>query len=749
MQIKKVNSFKVEFHQRFTRIGLIMASCLVFAAAAFGQTTPQATPPPQPQPLPSPQTPPSNPTVPTTDPTTGTTPPAQQQPVPPANNQTQQQPQPGQTQTQPNAPAGQAPGTTLPGTTQPGTAPATGTPTGNPAPTAAGQSVGTSGVAPAQLPAEPPAIEPNFEAPNRPLPSAERVGVDVSEQTPLSLNEAITMALENNNNIETAQIDVQLSEFDLRAARGVFDPRFTTQTYFERSKIPTASSLGGANGSTTSTSLVGNAGFSGFAPIAGGSYQAFFNSSRQTTDNPFTSLNPQFPTALVLNYTQPLFRGRRIDDNRRRIQIARKNLSLTDAQFRQQSINTITSVVQAYWDLAYALRNLQVQIDAVKQAREQVQSNQRQVREGYLAPIDIIAADTQVTNFEQNVYTAQEQVTRAESSLKTLILPKAEANLWARAVVPTTPVNVEPPRTSFEEALGAAMTTRPEIAQLQTNREINEINTRYFRDQTKPQIDLVASFTGAGLAGTSITNGANPLTGTFGPIIDRVNQLSTINNLPPLTLNNTTGTGLPGNLIGGYGQSLQNIVGFNYPTFRVGVNIEIPFGNRTAKANLGRSLAEGTRIEAVRDQTVQQIKYEVQTSLQSLRSAEARLASAAASRSSAEQLYASEQRRLQNGTSTVYFVLQRQQELVAARARELQAQTDLNKSIADFQRSTGNTFQAHNITVREANETVTKLQVAKPAASGTDSTGFLPSQPRSTPAISRAIVNNSLDSLPE
>jgi len=568
------------------------------------------------------------------------------------------------------------------------TPPTTATPVTSPTPTA-------------QLPAEPPAIELNFEAPNRPLPSAERVGVDVTQQTTLSLDEAVKMALENNNNIETSQIDVRIAEFDLRAARGVFDPRFVTQSYFERSNIPTASSLGGANGSTTSTGIVGNTGISGFSPFAGGQYQATFDSSRQTTNNPFTSLNPQFPTSLTLSYTQPLFRGRRIDDNRRRIQIARKNLSLTDAQFRQQSIETITNVVQAYWDLVFALRNLQVQIDAVRQAREQVVSNRRQVQEGVLAPVDILAAETQVTNFEQNVFAAQEQVTRAESNLKTLILPKAEAALWARALVPTTPVIADSPRASFEDALSAALATRPELMRLQTSREINEINTRYFRDQTKPQVDLVASYTGAGLAGTSVTTGANPLTSVFGPLTQRVNELSALNNLPPLPPSNTGSSSLPGNLLGGYGQSLQNIIGFDYPTFRVGLNIELPFGNRTAKANLGRSLAEGTRIEAQRDQTIQQVKFEVQTSLQALRSAEARLASAAASRSSSEQLYESEQRRLQNGTSTVFLVLQRQQELVAARGRELQAQTDLNKAIANFHRATGNTLQTHDITIKD------------------------------------------------
>lgn len=730
MQIKKGNNFLYSYYRQLTQILLICAGCLLFAVCAVAQTVPQTTQPTQTVPNPQP------PVTTETNPVTSATPPATQ-PVQPGTVQSQ----PGQTQTQTNVPAGQIPGTTQPGTI---TNPTTGVPAGAPAPTAAGQNVGTSGgVAPAQLPQEPPAIEPNFEAPARPLPSAERVGVDVSEQTPLSLNEAITMALENNNNIETAQIDVRLSEFDLRAALGAYDPRFTTQSYFERSKVPTASSLGGANGSTTSSSFNANAGFNGFSPIAGGTYQTTFNSLRQTTDNPFTSLNPQYPTSFNISYTQPLWRGLRIDDNRRRIQIARKNLSLTDAQFRQQSINTITNVVDAYWDLVFSLRNLQVQIDAVKQAREQVESNQRQVREGLLAPVDIIAATTQVTNFEQNVYTAQEQVTRSESNLKTLILPKAEADLWARAIVPTTAVNVEPPRTSFQEALGAAMTTRPELAQLQTSREINEINTRFLRDQTKPRVDLIASFTSAGLAGTSISSGSNPLTSVFGPLTARINELSAINNLPPLPVASST-SALPGNLIGGYGQSLQNILGFNYPTFRVGVSVDIPIGNRTAKANLGRSLAENTRIEALRDQQIQQIKFEVQTSLQSLRSAEARLASAAASRSSSEQLYASERRRLENGTSTVYLVLQRQQELVAARARELQAQTDLNKSIASFQRSTGNTFQAHNITVKDEGTTVTHLRISRPVDADLDNNGFLPSQPRTSPGVTRPAVANSL-----
>src|SRR5207253_3764261 len=129
-------------------------------------------------------------------------------------------------------------------------------------------------------------------------------------------------------------------------------------------------------------------------------------------------------------------------------------------------IDVISQVQQTYWDLVFSLRNLQVQIDAVKQARLQVESNQRLVAQGVLAPIDIVAASTQVTTFEQNVYTAQEAVTRAENTLKTLILPNRTESLWSRAITPVTPVDLEAPRVPVEAAVKAALDNRPDLAQL-------------------------------------------------------------------------------------------------------------------------------------------------------------------------------------------------------------------------------------------------------------------------------------------
>src|SRR5215217_7683633 len=73
-----------------------------------------------------------------------------------------------------------------------------------------------------------PPVAPDFKAPSKPLPDLQRVGVDMNQQRPLSLREALAMALENNKDIEVARENVRIAEFDYRGAQGVYDPRFTT-----------------------------------------------------------------------------------------------------------------------------------------------------------------------------------------------------------------------------------------------------------------------------------------------------------------------------------------------------------------------------------------------------------------------------------------------------------------------------------------------------------------------------------------
>src|SRR6266850_2650965 len=327
-----------------------------------------------------------------------------------------------------------------------------------------------------------PPIAPDFRSEQKPLPEIGRVGVDMNRQHPLSLREALSLALENNKDIEVARENVKIAEFDFHGAHGAYDPRLTSSAYYERVKNPISSFLsGGQNGSTTQSDYTGTARLEGLAPKLGGSYRLDFSSLRQTTDNQFTALIPQYPTALTFNYAQPLMRGLRFDNSRRQIEIARKNLSLTDTQFRQRAIETITNVQRAYWDLVFALRNLQIQQEAVRDARTQLEHNKRLVAEGMLAPIDVVAAEAQVSGFEQTVYTALDDVNRAENILKGLIAENRQGKIWQQSLLPIDPVDLQPPSIALEDAMTTALQNRPEIQLSTVNKEINQIDQKFFR----------------------------------------------------------------------------------------------------------------------------------------------------------------------------------------------------------------------------------------------------------------------------
>ncbi|HJQ34613.1 MAG TPA: TolC family protein [Pyrinomonadaceae bacterium] len=550
------------------------------------------------------------------------------------------------------------------------------------------------------LPADPPAVAPNYEAPARELPSVERVGVDVGEPLALTLEEAVRLALENNNDIEATRLDVGVAEHELNAARGAYDVRLTSESYFEHAETPVASFLAGGTGGAVSTNEVSSRfGFEGLSKRAGGSYKFEFSSRRLSSNNVFNDVNPAVSNGFSFSYTQPLLRGRKTDDTRRRVEIAKKNLSLTDAQFRRRATEVITNVEQAYWELAYALRNLQIQIDAVRQARSQAESDKRQVEKGVIAPVDLLESETQVKNFEQSVYAAQEAVERTENALKKMLAPDRRAAVWSKALLPVTPVNLEAPRVALEDAVRSALSNRLELAELETSKEINQIDRRFYRDQTRPQVDLTATYASNALAG-SLRDEENPLVSGLVSLQSRVNELSSLSGLPALPATTFTTNG---DLVGGYGQSLQSLFAQNNPTVKVGVKISLPLRNLTARANYARALTEGRRVENRRAKAEQEIEAEVRDSLQALRSSEARLAAAAAARETAEQQYQSERRKFQSGMSTAYMVSQRQIDLINAKGRELQAQTDLNKSVADFRRATGSTLQTHNVALRPGN----------------------------------------------
>jgi HAE1 family hydrophobic/amphiphilic exporter-1 len=503
--------------------------------------------------------------------------------------------------------------------------------------------------------------------------------IGVAGTVTVTLKEAIEKVLANDQALLIARIDRGEAVLNLTGAKGAYDPRAGFTAGRTRAVAPVGSLFGGsADGKLTTETYQADPQISGLLPDFGGSYKLDFSSSRQTTDSEFAFLNPQYNTALNLNLTQPLWRGLHYDDNRYHIQVARKNIDLSVEQLRQHLIETVTQAVQAYWELEFAWRNLDVQTQAVRLAEQQDSSNRRQVAQGLLAPVDVVQTQTQIATFEQNMLTAQESVTAAENALKVLMLSDRHDSLWNMAITPEELPDDRTPPMLLDDAVRMALDARPELKQSMIALAINQLDLKRAREQMKPQLDAATTLSTVGLAGLETPAATSSALAAFLP----------------------AGTMISPALIGGYGQSITGLTSGHFTTATVGVTMSFPIRNRTAEAQSAVAMSETKRLDAMRKQVELAIEQDVRNALQGVTTAAARLDAASSARHYAEEQYASEQRQFQAGTSTVFLVLQRQTDLIAALTREARARADSGEASANLDRATARTLDARKIEVR-------------------------------------------------
>lgn len=545
-----------------------------------------------------------------------------------------------------------------------------------------------------------------------------RVGVQTAQTMPLSLNEAIRKALENNNDIEVARDDVRFQETQLRALIGAYDPSFSVTPTFSRSST---------TGSTASNDFRLNAGFDKLIERGGGSINTFFtnsqtgrNSQNNTSFNQTSSLGSSSSTTYLSNlgvtYTQPLFRNFAVDNTRRQIKIQRRRLQQSDADFRRQTIQIISQVQSSYWDLVFALRDQQNRLANLNLAKESLRQIEAKIQAGVSAPLARAEVATELANRESDVLLATQQVSITENNLKTLLLRTADAPEWSQSLVPTDqPVYSDEPIV-VETALKDAMDNRPELTRLKFQKEINAIDINYFKNQTKPRIDLVSSFSLGGLSlnGLNTTATTSPLIldptnaafynfSSTAYLLNQINVLRTNAGLPIITTTNIptlTTPASPNYLTGGTFQSLRNLFRSDAPNYSIGVTIQFPFRNRTAKANLAGAKIQDQQTDASLRSQEQIVVAEVRNAVQAVETARLRVLTTRRARENAEVQLEGERKLFESGRSTTFLLFQRENALTNARNAEIRAETDYNKSLSDLQRSTSTTFRLNNIEVQ-------------------------------------------------
>jgi len=509
-----------------------------------------------------------------------------------------------------------------------------------------------------------------------PLPPLSRLGVVGGETLTLSLNEAIRRALEHNTEIEFARVGVRVTESNLRALEGVYEPVFQITPQFSSFVTPQSSTLGGSNQSgTVSQTLID------FGPsvtklfrTGGGQYQVFFNNTRETTSSTFAQISPAYSGNLGLTFTQPLWRDRRIDNSRRQIRVQRKRLEQSDADFRRQTIDVITQVQRAYWELVFALRDQQNRIANLNLIRTQFLQTEQRIEAGAIAPVTRAEVQTELSNREADVLQAVQNVSVAENNLKRLILPDSRAAEWATAIVPVdqSPSDSAAP-INLQDALEEARANRPELRRVRLQQDITDIDISYFKNQTRPRLDLQATVSTTGLAGSPVT--------------------------PTGSVGGEETSDLPSNLVGGYGRMLRNLATLGTRNIVVGVRLELPLRNKTAEANLATARMQREQLAATMHGEELNIEVEVRNAAQAAETARLRVLAARQSRENAEVQLRAEKNLYQVGRSTTFLLFQRENQLTSARNLELRAETNYNQALADLQRATSTTLRANNVIV--------------------------------------------------
>jgi len=516
------------------------------------------------------------------------------------------------------------------------------------------------------------------QQPVPPLPDLTRVGVVGSNVLTLSMNDAIRQALQNNNDIEVAKDDVRFAETQLRSLYGVYDPVFNVTPQIIKNVSPQTSSFlggGGAAGTTSVTTFNVSPSLTKSFENGGGSYTLTFANSRTSTSSTNSSLSPFYSSNLSLQFSQPLLRNREIDASRHAIRVQKKRLEQTDSDFRQRTISIISQVQAAYWNLVFALRNQQNQLDSLNVSRQNMRNIEIEIGAGAKAPLDRAQVQTDIATREANLFIATQSVSLAENSLKQLLLRDPSSPQWSAQITPTDSPAFDLSPIDLTASLDEARKNRPELKRLNLQKEITGLDIQYFKNQTKPQIDLTGTVATTGLAGAPcIPNPADPNNRCSAP---------------------------PTNLVGGFGKDLSNLGGLNTYNVTVGAAISFPIHNTTAKANLAGARIQEQQLQASYRSQDQSIEMDVRNAAQSVDTAQKRMVASRQARESAEQQLSGEQKLYEVGRSTTFLLLQRQNELTSARTSELQAQTDYNKALADLQRATAATLRVNNVVVQD------------------------------------------------
>ncbi len=544
----------------------------------------------------------------------------------------------------------------------------------------------------------------------------------------LSMDDAVTLALENNLDIAIQRYNFGIADTDvLRAKSGA--NQILGVSFGVVQNTP-GGGVGGLNGTVGSgpggTSAAaggigsGTAGFSGsteglgtqitsFDPIISGtlqfdhahsvatnvfsgapilsqgsttgnfSYQqgfqsgtnvlVGFNNSRIGSNSTFNTYSPSLNSSFQFKLTQHLLQGFGFVPNDRLIRITKNNREITDVAFRLQIITTVDQIENLYWNLVFAYENVRVAHESLAFAQKTLSDNQKQVQIGSLAPIEVVRAQNTVAADQQTLIQAETNLDLQQLLMKNALSRTLQDPALASAeVIPTTTMALpdQEPVTPTEDLINEALQHRAELVESRIDLTNRDLSNKAIKNDLLPSLDLFAYYGGSGLGGTQnpLNLTANGCTGGFG---------CSPSPVPPV----------------GYTDTLNQLVNSTASDKGMGVTLSIPIRNRQAQALSVRSQLEYRQAQMRLQQVENQVRIEVRNAQFAVTQNRAAVQSAQAAVELAKQSLDAEQKKFNLGASTSTLVLQNESGLATAESNLVSAMAAYEKAEVELDRATG------------------------------------------------------------
>jgi outer membrane protein TolC len=485
----------------------------------------------------------------------------------------------------------------------------------------------------------------------------------------LTLDECIVRALKNNIGIQVAVLGPETSALSVQKAQEKFYPTFSFGFSKRKSSSASYSWLEAQGTNLTSTDNY-SAQIRETIPL-GGNLTIGLTSAFSDTNRIGTTINPSFNSQLQFSFSQPLLKDFGTKWTQRDIVVARNNLDVSEIQFAKTVQDTVYSVTQAYWNLVYSIENLKVQRTSLQLAKDFLAKNKRSVEIGTLAPIDALAAESEVASREATILSSEASVKASEDQIKNLLNFTPEEEKGLREIVALDTPRFDAVQVDVDKALLIAMDKRPDLRISRINLKTEDLNLGYAKNQLLPGLSFSAGYSSPGVSGTRL-------------IYDKPQFGSVIETIP-----------------GYWSDSMRDVFGFKYENWNVGLTLDISLSNILSKASYAQAQISMQTALLNMKNSERSALFEIRSAVRTLETSYKQVQAYKVARELSERKLAAEEERLRVGLSTNYVVLQYQRDVTTARVQELKSIIDYNVAQSGLDRSMGTILETKNIKIAE------------------------------------------------